>query len=105
MPGDAHVFTTDILTLQFYTNPWPRIMDSAEKKGKVSTRSHKMDPVHGPPLQARVAAANGTVLAACKLLALTENKPPALLNDDDPGAHGNERGQRTMEQNGLVHAK
>ena len=28
-------------------------------------------PVHGPPLQARVAAANGTVLAACKLLALT----------------------------------
>ena len=24
--------------------------------------------VHGPPLQARVVAANGTVLAACKLL-------------------------------------
>ena len=37
------------------------------KKKKVS----QMDPAHGPPLQARVAAANGTVLAACKLLALT----------------------------------
>ena len=31
-----------------------------------------MDPAHGPPLQARVAAANGTVIAACKLLALTQ---------------------------------
>ena len=40
--------------------------------------------MHGPPLQARVAAANGTVLAACKLLALTNG---------DPGAHGNEQGQ------------
>ena len=48
-------------------------------------------PVHGPPLQARVAAANGTVLAACKLLALSDNKLPALT-DDDPGAHGNEQG-------------
>ena len=43
--------------------------------------------MHGPPLQARVAAANGTVLqlANCwydKLLALT-----------DPGAHGNEQGK------------
>ena len=42
-------------------------MDSAGKEGK----GQKMDPAHGPPLQARVAAANGTVLAACKLLALT----------------------------------
>ena len=25
-----------------------------------------MEPAHGPPLQARVAAANGTVLPACK---------------------------------------
>ena len=33
-----------------------------------------MDPVHGPPLQARVAAANGTVLAAGKLLALTDKQ-------------------------------
>jgi len=36
-------------------------MDSAGKE-KVTK------PAHGPPLQARVAAANGTVLAACKLL-------------------------------------
>ena len=33
-------------------------------------------PVHGPPLQARVVAANRTVLTTC----------------DDPGAHGNEQG-------------
>ena len=26
------------------------------------------EPAHGPPLQARVVAANRTVLAACKLL-------------------------------------
>ena len=50
-----------------------------------------MDPAHGPPLQARVAAANGTVLAACKLLALTE-KQAAGPNNGDPGAHGNEQG-------------
>ena len=50
-----------------------------KKKGK----SQQMEPAHGPPLQARVAAANGTVLATCKLLALTES---------DPGAHGNEQG-------------
>ena len=54
-------------------------------------------PVHGPPLQARVAAANGTVLAACKLLALTDNKSPALTND--PGAHGHGTGgQSKMKQ-------
>ena len=46
-----------------------------------------MDPAHGPPLQARVAAANGTVLAACKHV--------DLYNDEDPGAHGNEQGQRS----------
>jgi len=40
-----------------------------EKEGKSIN-----GPVHGPPLQARVAAANGTVLAAGKLLALTENQ-------------------------------
>ena len=59
----------------------------------------QMDPAHGPPLQARVAAANGTVLAAGKLLALTENKPPALA-DDDPGAHGMNRGKRSKVNGG-----
>ena len=58
-----------------------------------------MDPAHGPPLQARVAAANGTVLAACKLLALTDNKPPALLNGD-PGAHGHEQGANEAKMDG-----
>ena len=56
----------------------------AQDHGLCRKKKRKMDPVHGPPLQARVAAANGTVLAACKLLALTQ---------DDPGAHGHERGQ------------
>ena len=36
-------------------------------------KESEMDPSHGPPLQARVAAANGTVFAARKLLALTTN--------------------------------
>ena len=48
-----------------------------------------MDPAHGPPLQARVAAANGTVsqLANCWF---------------DPGAHGHEQGQSKakLEWNG-----
>ena len=36
-------------------------------------KSSQMDPVHGPPLQARVAAANGTVLqlANCCLNEMT----------------------------------
>ena len=66
-----------------------------EKEGKSIN-----GPVHGPPLQARVAAANGTVFAACKLLALSENKPPALTNGD-PGAHGMNRVQAKHKQNGM----
>ena len=48
------------------------------KKGKVNN-----EPAHGPPLQARVAAANRTVLqlANCWF---------------DPGAHGMNRGQSKM---------
>ena len=52
-------------------------MDSAGK------RKCQMDPAHGPPLQARVAAANGTVLQLANM----------LIKLDDPGAHGNEQGQ------------
>ena len=52
-------------------------MDSAGKE-KVTK------PAQGPPLQARVAAANGTVLAACK----HDGKL-----DSDPGAHGMNRGK------------
>ena len=34
----------------------------AQDHGLCKEKKIKMDPVHGPPLQARVAAANGTVL-------------------------------------------
>ena len=43
---------------------------------QVEKKSQKSQTVHGPPLQARVVAANRTVLTTC----------------DDPGAHGNEQG-------------
>ena len=51
-----------------------------------------MEPVHGPPLQARVAAANRTVLQLANML---------YKLDDDPGAHGHEQGaNKANEQNG-----
>ena len=51
-----------------------------------------MEPAHGPPLQARVAAANRTVLQLTNMLY------------NDPGAHGNEQGQSkaTLEQGQTV---
>ena len=52
-------------------------MDSAGKKAK------SQKPAHGPPLQARVAAANRTV---------------CTTPNDDPGAHGNEQGAKQNEQ-------
>ena len=51
-------------------------MDSAGKRAK------SQKPVHGPPPQARVAAANRTVLTT---------------SNDDPGAHGNEQGAKQNE--------
>ena len=57
-------------------------MDSAGKRAK------SQKPAHGPPLQPRVAAANGTVFATCH---------------DDPGAHGLNRGQSNM--NGASYEK
>ena len=68
MPGDAHSYLHRQLNLKIYTNPWPRIMNSAEKKVRV-----KMDSAHGPPLQARVAAANGTVSQLANMLVLLTN--------------------------------
>ena len=41
--------------------------------------SQKREPAHGPPLQARVAAANKTVLTT--------------TSHDDPGAHGHGQGR------------
>ena len=61
-------------------------MDSAGKRAKESIES-KREPAHGPPLQARVAAANRTVLqlANCWF---------------DPGTHGMNRGQSKMNRTG-----
>ena len=53
--------------------------------------------MHGPPLQARVAAANGTVRS---WQTAGPNNNLLALTDDDPGAHGNERGQSTMNRTG-----
>ena len=58
MPGDAHVFTTHSLTYILHYTHGPGSWTLQEKEGNKSTNG----PVHGPPLQARVAAANGTVL-------------------------------------------
>ena len=67
----------------------------AQDHGLCRKKKRSNGPVHGPPLQARVAAANGTVRSwqtagPNKLLALT----------DDPGAHGHERGQAQSKLNG-----
>ena len=68
MPGVHTYIYTDSLTYKFTLTHGPGSWTLQEKEGV------KNGPVHGPPLQARVAAANGTVLAACKLLALTEKQ-------------------------------
>ena len=47
----------------------------------------KMDPAHGPPLQARVAAANRTVSQLANMLF------------DDPGAHGMDRWANKAKMN------
>ena len=60
------------------------------KKKKMSN-----GPVHGPPLQARVAAANGTVLQLANCWPQQQTAGPnnkLLALTDDPGAHGHEQG-------------
>ena len=49
MPGDAHVFTTDILLTKFTLHPWPRIMDSAKRKKTLagSQAAHMQSLAHG----------------------------------------------------------
>ena len=49
----------------------------AQDQWTLQEKESKREPAHGPPLQARVAAANRTVLAT---------------RHDDPGAHGHEQG-------------
>ena len=78
MPG-AHSYLQYSLTpYKFYPNHGPGSMDSAGKRVKVTG-----EPAHGPPLQARVVAANRTVLTT---------------SNDDPGAHGNEQGAKQNER-------
>ena len=48
-----------------------------------------MEPAHGPPLQARVAAANRTVSQLANML---------IPRNDDPGAHGMEQGQAKQNE-------
>ena len=61
------------------------VQDQWTLQEKEAVKSH---PAHGPPLQARVVAANRTVLANFR---------------DDPGAHGNEQGAgKIRTERGLV---
>ena len=69
--GGAHIFTVQyILTYKFTLLHGPGSWTLQEKEAKESK------PMHGPPLQARVVAANKT----------------ALQLRVDPGAHGMNRG-------------
>ena len=74
MPG-AHSYTIQLNLTNSTLNHGPGSMDSAGKRAK----SQNGEPAHGPPLQARVAAANGTV---------------RTTSCDDPGTHGNEQGAK-----------
>ena len=69
--GGAIIFTGQLNLINFTLT---MAQDLWTLQGKEVKKSQK--PAHGPPLQARVVAANRTVLAAY----------------DDPGAHGNEQG-------------
>ena len=53
MPGDAHIFTVQLSLIILHYTHGPGSWTLQEKEKGV-----KMDPSHGPPLQARVAAAN-----------------------------------------------
>ena len=80
----------------------------AQDHGLCKKKKSKMDPAHGPPLQARVAAANGTVLAACKLLALTRrswrtwNEQGQTKQSKMNWGKQTERGQELMRAVGMA---
>ena len=57
----------------------------AQDQWTLQEKKRSQKPVHRPPLQARVVAANRTVLTTC---------------DDDPGAHGNEQGAKAKLNGG-----
>ena len=95
MPGDAHSYLQNrhlnLQNLHYLHGPGSWTLQEKENVKESN------GPVHGPPLQARVAAANGTVLQLANCWPCLKIKPPALTNGD-PGAHGMNRGkQNTMD--------
>ena len=60
--GGALICTVH-LNLIIYTKPYHRINELCRKKKSES--KVKNEPAHGPPLQARVVAANRTVRTTC----------------------------------------
>ena len=79
MPG-AHSYLQYTLTLQIYTKLWPRIMDSAGKRSSQQGTGARAATA-GP-----CCSCQQDSLAACKL----------VVQHDDPGAHGMNRGQSKM---------
>ena len=66
MPGaNTYIYSTVHLNLIIYTTPMAQDHGLCRKKEK-----SQMEPAHGPPLQARVAAANRTVLQLANMLIL-----------------------------------
>ena len=67
MPGvHTYIYSTVQLSLIIYTKPMAQDHGLCRKKGKRVNN----EPAHGPPLQARVAAANRTVLQLANMLIL-----------------------------------
>ena len=55
-----------------------------------------MDPAHGPPLQARVAAANGTVSQLANMLGDTEVMILAHMDEQGQQSKMTERGKANL---------
>ena len=83
MPG-AHTYIYIVhLNLIIYTKPMAQDHGLCRKRRKQKESTN--EPAHGPPLQARVAAANRTVLQLANMMVLA-----------DPGAHGMNRGKAKL---------
>ena len=75
----------------------------AQDHGLCRKRKVKMEPAHGPPLQARVAAANGTVLQLANCWFYTRR---SWRTWHEQGANkANERGQEHVKGSGDGMAK
>ena len=84
MPGVHTYLQYRHLNLIIYTNPWPRIMDSAVKRKVNWTR--RMGRHCRPVLQLPTGQ-------SCSLQTW-------CYDDDDPGAHGHERGKQKQNERG-----